>query len=49
VAQEGGAGIAARAVDENPWSEQNGAVDRVVEVLGVQAVGSGVIVRPSLL
>ena len=35
MAEEGGAGIAARAVDEDPWPEEDGAVDGVVEVFGV--------------
>jgi len=35
VAEEGSAGVAARAVDEDPRTEQDGAVDSVVEVFRV--------------
>jgi len=35
VAEESGAGVAARAVDEDPRTEQDGAVDGIVEVFGV--------------
>ena len=35
VAEEGGAGVAARAVDEDSRTKQDGAVDGVVEMFRV--------------
>ena len=46
VAEEGGRGVAARAVDEDARTHEDGAVDGVVEGFGDEVVAGGEVIAP---